>query len=89
MKRFSASEARRIGDKIGVDWRKIPLKEFQVGLGVELEHGLVTPCTNVTYDELYMTGMIALAHLNERPDYYTMLLKYVDPGEGKHRYSKK
>lgn len=68
-------EARRIGDMIGVDWTKIDIKQFQQGLAVELEHGSVDPQTNVTNDDLVMTGKIALAHLKELPDYYTRLAK--------------
>ncbi len=37
---------------------------------IELEHGLVDPATNVTNDDLLITGKIALAHLNEVPTYY-------------------
>lgn len=44
-----------------------------MGLGVELEHGTRDPSTNVTDDNPIMTGKIALAHLNEFPDYYTHL----------------
>jgi hypothetical protein len=42
-------------------------------LGVELEHGTHDPQTNVTGDDPTVTGKIALAHLNEFPDYYTRL----------------
>lgn len=42
---------------------------------VELEHGTISSLTNVTNDDLLATGKIALAHLNEFPDYYTRLLK--------------
>ena len=41
----------------------------------ELEHGKRDPKTNVTNDDLIMTGKIALVHLNEFPDYYTRLDK--------------
>ena len=46
-----------------------------MGLEVELEHGLRDPETNVTNNDLILTGKIALAHLNEIPDYYTRLNK--------------
>ncbi|HEX9380836.1 MAG TPA: DUF5661 family protein, partial [Gaiellaceae bacterium] len=39
----------------------------------ELEHGLHDLLTNVTGDDPVVTGKIALAHLNEFPDYYTRL----------------
>ena len=42
-------------------------------MDVELEHGLHDQLTNVTQDDPLITGKIALAHLNEFPDYYTRL----------------
>jgi hypothetical protein len=44
-------------------------------MDVELEHGLHDLVTNVTDDDPLVTGKIALAHLNEFPDYYTRLEK--------------
>ena len=72
-KHFTKEDAQKIGDEIGVDFGKYPLEEFQMGLAVELEHGLVDAQTNVTNDDPIMTGKIALAHLKEIPDYYTRL----------------
>jgi hypothetical protein len=40
---------------------------------VELEHGLRDERTNVSNDDPRVTAKIALAHLNEFPDYYTRL----------------
>jgi hypothetical protein len=42
---------------------------------VELEHGGRDPRTDVTHDDPVVTAKIALAHLNEFPDYYTRLDK--------------
>jgi hypothetical protein len=42
---------------------------------VELEHGVRNVVTNVTNDDLVLTGKIALAHLHELPDYYTRLMR--------------
>lgn len=74
-KRFTVEEARRIGEQVGIDWDAAPfdVDQFRRGLGVELEHGLRDPSTNVTGDDPVMTAKIALAHLNEFPDYYTRL----------------
>ncbi len=72
-RQFTAEEARRIGDKIGADWTEIPLEQFRQGLAVELEHGSHDPQTNVTNDDEFLTGKIALAHLKEYPDYYDRL----------------
>jgi hypothetical protein len=71
--RFSAEEARQIGERLGVDWSKFDVEQFRMGLDVELEHGLHDMLTNVTDDDPAITGKIALAHLNEFPDYYTRL----------------
>jgi len=72
---FSAEEARRIGEQIGIDWdtSTFDVDEFRRGLDVELEHGLHDLGTNVTDDDPITTGKIARAHLNEFPDYYTRL----------------
>ena len=70
---FTNEEARDIGSALGVDWTEIPLEEFRIGLAVELEHGTESPQTDVTQDDPIATGKIALAHLNEFPDYYTRL----------------
>jgi Protein of unknown function (DUF5661) len=74
---FTAEEARRVGEEIGIDWATAPfdVEQFRIGMDVELEHGLHDPATNVTDDEPSVTGRIALAHLNEFPDYYTRLEK--------------
>lgn len=78
---FSTTEAKEIGDKIGVDWTKVDLEQFRLGLAVELEHGVENQQTNVTDDDPVMTGKIALAHLYELPDYYTRLDKMETEGE--------
>ena len=72
-KQFSPDEARRIGDSLGIDWNRMDLEQFRIGLYVELEHGTRDPETNVTNDDPGLTGKIALAHLKEFPDYYTRL----------------
>lgn len=74
---FSAEEARRVGEEIGVDWDQSPfdVEQFRGGMDVELEHGLRDLLTNVTGDEPTVTGKIALAHLKEFPDYYTRLAR--------------
>ena len=71
----SAEEATRVGELIGIVWSSAPfdVEQFRVGMEVELEHGTHDPATDVTGDDPVVTGKIALAHLNEFPDYYTRL----------------
>jgi hypothetical protein len=82
-KRFTAVEARKIGEALGIDWSRFDVEQYRTGLDVELEHGQVDRHTNVTDDDPIMTGKIALAHLNEFPDYYTRLEKMEKEAEGK------
>ena len=72
---FTSEEARRFGEGIGIDWSAAPfdVEQFRIGMNVELEHGLHDLATNVTDDDPHVTAKIALAHLNEFPDYYTRL----------------
>jgi Protein of unknown function (DUF5661) len=74
-KHFTIEEAKRIGEALGIDWSKFDVEQFRMGLNVELEHGKRDSSTNVTQDDEVLTGKIALAHLNEFPDYYTRLQK--------------
>lgn len=78
---FTAEEAKEIGEKLAIDWSKFDVEQFRMGLDVELEHGTVNPNTNVTNDDPILTGKIALAHLNEFPDYYTRLYEMEKEGE--------
>lgn len=72
---FTAEEARRVGETIGIEWATAPfdVEQFRMGMNVELEHGLHDILTNVTDDDPHVTAKIALAHLNEFADYYTRL----------------
>ena len=72
---FSTEQAHEIGDKLGIDWSRFNVEQFRMGLDIELEHGLRDPSTDVTGNDPILTGKIALAHLNELPDYYTRLTK--------------
>ena len=74
-RRISEEEAKQVGTTLRLDWTKVDLEQFRRGLEVELEHGVRDPETNVTNDDLTLTGKIAWAHLKEFPDYYTRLDK--------------
>ena len=67
---FNERDALFIANKLGIEFDKFSLSEFVDGLNIELEHGLVNKDTNVTNDDLEITAKIALAHLNEYPNYY-------------------
>ena len=71
----SAEEARDVGSTLKIDWTKVDLEQFRHGLEVEFEHGARDPETNVTNDDLVLTGRIVWAHLKEFADYYARLDK--------------
>ena len=72
---FTTDEARLAGEQIGIDWAASPfdVEQFRIGMNTELEHGLHDIVTNVSDNDPHTTAKIALAHLNEFPDYCTRL----------------
>jgi hypothetical protein len=88
-KHFTTEEAKRIGEALSVDWSKFDVEQFRMGLNVELEHGISDLQTNVTNDNEMITGKIALAHLNEFPDYYTRLEKMEKEAKESHNKNQK
>lgn len=84
--RFTTDSARQVGEEIGIDWTSAPfdVEQFRRGMEVELEHGLQDLLTNVTDDDPVVTGKIALAHLNEFPDYYTRLERMEEQAKREH-----
>lgn len=85
-KGFSLDEARRVGEEIGIDWdsSRFDVDQFRMGMDVELEHGLHDLLTNVSDSDPVVTGKIALAHLNEFPDYYTRLQRMEEEAKRAH-----
>jgi Protein of unknown function (DUF5661) len=85
-KSFTVEEARRVGEQIGIDWASasFDVEQFRMGMDVELEHGLHDLLTNVTDSDPAVTGKIALAHLNEFPDYYTRLARMEEQAKREH-----
>jgi len=81
-RQISTEEARSVGTQLRINWTQIDLQQFRRGLEVELEHGAHDPETNVTGDDLILTGKIAWAHLKEIRDYYTRLDRLEAEAEG-------
>lgn len=67
---FEMDDALKVASVLGVNFDKFTKEEFLDGINIELEHGTINPETNVTDDDLLITAKIALAHLNEFPNYY-------------------
>jgi len=69
----TVQEARIILPHVNTEKMKIPLKDFKIGLEVELEHGLMFNRYNVTNNHPLLTGKIVMAHFMEMLDYYKRL----------------
>ena len=67
---FNINDAEYAASLLGVSFDKFTIEEFLTGINIELEHGTINSKTNVTNDNLITTAKIALAHLNEFPNYY-------------------
>lgn len=67
---FNMNDALYAASLLGVEFDKFKPTEFLEGINIELEHGYINQSTNVTNDNLITTAKIALAHLNEYPNYY-------------------
>ena len=67
---FNLQDAMYAASILQINFDKFSIEEFLEGINIELEHGIINPKTNVTNDNLILTAKIALAHLNEFPNYY-------------------
>lgn len=67
---FNLNDAYYAANVLNITFDKFTIEELLDGMNIELEHGLISPKTNVTDDDIILTTKIALAHLNEFPNYY-------------------
>ena len=67
---FKLEDALLVASILNIKFDKFTPEEFLDGINIELEHGLINQETNVTNNDLLTTAKIALAHLNEFPNYY-------------------
>lgn len=66
-------EAKTILAELDTTDMNIAVKDFKLGLEVELEHGVRFSEANVTNNHPILTGKIVLAHFKESLDYYQRL----------------
>lgn len=77
--KFTKEDAKKIWHQMKLEqYGKYNFEEFYMGLNVELEHGTSSSLWNITNNDPIMTAKIALAHMDERSDYYKRLMKYVE-----------
>jgi hypothetical protein len=80
--KLTKKEAKAVAEKLSINLSVISIDDWKYAMEVELEHGSkLGTKTNITQDNLIMTGKIALAHLIEFPDYYERLKKMEDKAD--------
>ena len=67
---FTDNEILEIAKRLNINFNYFSFDDLKRGINIELEHGLINLLTNVTDNSLEKTIKIALAHLNEFPNYY-------------------
>ena len=67
---YNINDAIYAANILGIEFNKFTPEELLTGMNIEREHGTINPKTNVTNDDIITTTKIALAHLNEFPNYY-------------------
>lgn len=67
---YNLSNAIYASNILKINFDKFTIEDLLRGMNIEKEHGLISPKTNVTNDNIITTAKIALAHLNEFPNYY-------------------
>lgn len=72
---FNIATVKEVGNRLGANFAAYTPETLQRGMEVELEHGTRNAAKgwNVTDDDATKTAQIALAHLDERADYYERL----------------
>lgn len=59
--------ARKLGNDLGVDWSRVDIEQFRMGLEEEQEHAATVN------GDMRTMARIALDHIRETPDYYSKL----------------
>lgn len=67
---YNMKDIVNISNILNIKFDKFTPEDLLRGINIEKEHGKISPKTNVTNDDLITTTKIALAHLNEFPNYY-------------------
>ena len=67
---YNINNAIYAANILRISFDKFTPEDLLRGMNIEREHGLVSHKTNVTNDDIITTAKIALAHLNEYPNYY-------------------
>jgi hypothetical protein len=69
-RQFTLEEARIVGDNLGLDWNRVDLSQFRLGLNIEFCRQLKERENVTNEDDPFLTGRIVLKRLSESSEYY-------------------
>ena len=69
-RQFTLEEARIIGDNLDLDWNRVDLSQFRLGLNIEFCRQLKERDAVSSEDDPFLTGRIVLKRLGESSEYY-------------------
>src|SRR3954470_13820154 len=82
---LTCADVLDVADLLGIDFAMAPfsVEELQLGINVELDigHECAPSVVDLLDDDLVELGMVAVANLQERADYYTQLTRAHAPGD--------
>ncbi len=67
---FKLEDAASVANTLCINFDKYNINDLLRGMNIELEHGIIKQLTNITTNDPILTAKIAIAHLNEFPNYY-------------------
>ena len=73
IKKYSLEDGIEIGSELGITFDRFDAGQFADGINIELVNCGKTPGTDVSKDDLLEAGRVALAHLNDEPEYYVLM----------------
>ena len=85
---YTENLINNIAEKTGIDISKFDMNELVMGMDVELEHGSSNEKIDVTDDDPIATFKIVMAHMYEKPNYYTKL-KNMEKKENISEYARR
>jgi hypothetical protein len=80
---LSAAEIVDVAEQLGIDFTIAPfsVEELKLGMEVEREHERFASTASPADDTLWGVGLLAVARLQDRPDFYTELTQARAPGD--------
>ena len=70
---FTLEKARILGDNLAVDWARVDLENFRLGLNIEFDRSLKSQDAIISEEDPFLAGRLVIRRLRESPDFYPRL----------------